>query len=64
MEVFLRWLSIAIIATTFTSCKTFNLDISSVGYQSVRTTFAQPDIIPNDAKINTSLNFEWIRQNL
>lgn len=51
MELFIRWLSIAIITSALTSCKTFNLDISSVGYQSVRTTFAQPDKIPDDAKI-------------
>lgn len=33
------------------SCKTFKLDISSVGYQSIRTTFAQPEKIPEEAKI-------------
>lgn len=33
------------------SCKTFKLDISSIGYQSIRTTFAQPDKIPEEAKI-------------
>lgn len=41
----------AIIAFALGSCSSGKLAISSVGYQSVRTTFAQPQKIPENAKI-------------
>lgn len=41
----------AIIVFTLGSCSSGKLAISSVGYQSVRTTFAQPQKIPENAKI-------------
>lgn len=40
-----------IIVFTLGSCSSGKLAISSVGYQSVRTTFAQPQKIPENAKI-------------
>lgn len=51
MKHFFKWISIAAIVFAFGSCSSGNLVVSSVGYQSVRTTFAQPKKIPDSAKI-------------
>ncbi|MDE5881130.1 MAG: hypothetical protein K2H60_05325 [Muribaculaceae bacterium] len=41
----------------FPSCSSGNLYVSNVGYQSVRTDFAQPTLIPSDAKIQVLYTF-------
>jgi len=38
-------------AIFFTACSSHNLEVRSVGYQSVRTEFAQPTAIPEEAKL-------------
>ena len=45
------WIVFGILSVLFVSCTSGNLITSSVGYQSVRTTFRQPTEIPDDAEI-------------
>lgn len=51
MKFLLKWISIAICGLALVSCSSGKLIVSSVGYQSIRTTFAQPKKIPDSAKI-------------
>ncbi len=41
----------------FSGCSTGNLSVSNVGYQSLRTDFAQPKRVPSDAKIQVLYTF-------
>lgn len=45
------WSIFGVFSVLFNSCSSGNLITSSVGYQSVRTTFKQPTEIPDDAEI-------------
>lgn len=51
MKFFIKWISVAISSLALVSCSSGELMVSSVGYQSIRTTFAQPKKIPDSAKI-------------
>lgn len=50
-RVFFLWITFGILSILTVSCSSGNLITSSVGYQSIRTTFKQPDEIPDDAEI-------------